>query len=121
MIPYDEHMGFHTTVRAPGDAVVEADVGAHLHNPMGILHGGVLVGMMDSAMGAAMTSLLEPGETTTNMEFHVRFLRPTVEGHLRATAHIIKQGRLAVVWEATVTNEEGDEVARATSTFLKLR
>ncbi len=116
-VPYDETMDFAAHERGPGDWVVSVDADARFHNPEGVVHGGVLTGLLDSAMGRSMTSLLEPGQHTTNHEFHVRFLRPVTTGKITATARILKQGRTLVVWEAIATCE-GDEVARATSTFL---
>lgn len=117
-VPYDDLLAFRRTLRGPGDVVVEVDVDDRYHNPQGVLHGGVLCGLLDSAMGASLTSTLGPAEQCTNMEFHIRFLRPTVAGRLRAEARFIKRGRTAVVMEAWATNADGEEVARASSTFL---
>lgn len=118
-VPYDEAMGFVRTLRGPGDVVVEANADARWHNPMGVVHGGILMGMMDSAMGASMTSLLEPGQRTTNSEMQVRMLAPVSEGHLVAEARIVHRTRKTVLWEATVSHD-GAFVARASSTFLIL-
>ena len=116
-VPYDDALGFRKTVRCPGDVVIEVDVDERLHNPMGSLHGGVLMVLLDSAMGNNMTMLLEPGQTTTNTEMQVRFLAPVVAGALVAEAHILHRTNRSVLWEATVRHA-GAVVARATSTFL---
>lgn len=116
-VPYDDLLGFHKTVRGPGDVVVSLEVDARHHNPMGVLHGGILVGLMDSAMGNNMTTLLEPGQRTTNTELQVRFLAPVTAGRLVAEACILHRTPRAVLWEATVKHDEAI-VARATSTFL---
>lgn len=117
-VPYDDFMGFRRTVHGPGDVVIEVEVDERHHNPMGVLHGGVLCGLLDSAMGATVTSLLAPGQQCTNGDLHARFLRPTTTGRLRASATVVKQGKTAIVMEAVVHNEAGDEVARGSSTFL---
>lgn len=117
-VPYDDFMGFTKTVIGPGDVRVEATVDARHHNPMGVLHGGVLMGLMDSAMGSSMTSLLADGERTTNGEMQVRLLAPVRAGHLVASARILHETARTVLWEATVEHE-GALVARATSTFIR--
>ncbi|MGB1585653.1 MAG: PaaI family thioesterase [Thermoplasmatota archaeon] len=119
-IPFDDFMGFARTVRGPGDVMVVADVDARHHNPMGVVHGGVLMGLMDSAMGASMTSLLEPGERTTNSEMQVRLVAPVEAGELVATAQRLHETARTILWEATVTHE-GRIVARATSTFIRMK
>ena len=117
-VPFDDLLHFRRTLRAPGDVVVEVDVDERYHNPMGIVHGGVLCGLLDTAMGASVTSTLAAGETCINMDFHVRFLRPAVRGRLLAEARWVRRGKGTVVMEASVHDDAGEEVARASSTFL---
>jgi uncharacterized protein (TIGR00369 family) len=118
---YDEHMGFRFQVgeMERGRTVILADVGESMHNPMGTLHGGVLCGLADSAMGSAMFTILDDGEGCTNFDLAIRFLRPTRTGRLRAEGHIVKEGRTICVAEARITDEAGDLVARADSSFLR--
>lgn len=119
-IPYDAHMGFRLLSWSPDGAVVAADVGPHVANPTGVLHGGVLMGLADSAMGLTVTGLLGPGEVGTNADLQMRFLRPTTTGRLTATARVVRRGRRTLVLEADVTDAAGKLVARASSTFLVL-
>lgn len=118
---YDRHMGFRLASWSPAGAVVEVEVrpGA-LANPTGVLHGGVLAGLADSAMGLTVTGLLPPGAAATNVDLALRFLRPTTKGRLTATARVVRQGRRTLAMEADVTDAEGRLVARASSTFLVL-
>lgn len=118
---YDRRMGFRLVSAGPAGAVMEATVAAgQFANPTGVLHGGVLMGLADSAMGMTMCALLGPGQAGTNTDLQVRFLRPTTAGTLRATARVVRQGRRAVVLECDVTDAAGKLVARASSTFLVL-
>jgi uncharacterized protein (TIGR00369 family) len=89
-------------------------------NPSGVLHGGVLMGLADSAMGMTVCGLLGPGKTSTNTDLQIRFLRPTTEGRLTATARVVRKGRRTIVMEADVTDAAGKLVARASSTFMVL-
>lgn len=119
-IPYDGHMGFRLRSWSPDGAVVEADVDGRFANPTGVLHGGVLMGLADSAMGLTVTGLLDEGQAGTNTDLQMRFLRPTTSGRLTATARVVRKGRRTLVLECDVTDAAGNLVARASSNFLVL-
>lgn len=119
-IPYDGHMGFRLVAWSPDGAVVEADVDGRFANPTGVLHGGVLMGLADSAMGLTVTGLLADGQAGTNTDLQMRFLRPTKAGRLTATARVVRRGRRTLVLEADILDAAGKLVARASSTFLVL-
>jgi uncharacterized protein (TIGR00369 family) len=118
---YDDHMGFRFQLgeMERGRTVILADVAEPMHNPMGTVHGGVLCGLADSAMGSAMFTILDDGEGCTNFDLAIRFLRPTRTGHLRAEGRILKEGRTICVAEALITDQDGELVARADSSFLR--
>ena len=119
-IPYDGHMGFRLESWSPDGAVVSAAADGRFANPTGVLHGGVLMGLADSAMGLTVTGLLAAGEAGTNTDLQMRFLRPTTGGKLTATARVVRRGRRTLVLEADVTDAAGKLVARASSNFLVL-
>lgn len=119
-IPYDAHMGFRLVSWSPEGAVVEADVDGRFANPAGVLHGGVLMGLADSAMGLTVTGLLAEGQAGTNTDLQMRFLRPTKHGRLTATARVVRRGRRTLVLECDVADAAGKLVARASSSFLVL-
>lgn len=119
-IPYDGFMGFRLVSWSPDGAVVEADVDGRFANPTGVVHGGVLMGLADSAMGLTVTGLLGEGKAGTNTDLQMRFLRPTKHGRITATARVVRKGRRTLVLECDVVDEAGRLVARASSTFLVL-
>ena len=119
-IPYDAQMGFRLVAWSPDGAVVEADVDGRFANPTGVLHGGVLMGLADSAMGLTVTGLLGAGQAGTNTDLQMRFLRPTKDGRLTGTARVVRRGRRTLTLECDVTDAAGKLVARASSTFLVL-
>jgi uncharacterized protein (TIGR00369 family) len=119
-IPYDGQMGFRLVSWSRDGAVVEADVDARFANPTGVVHGGVLMGLADSAMGLTVTGLLEGDQAGTNMDFQMRFLRPVKSGRLVATARVVRRGRRTLVLECDVSDSTGKLVARASSGFLAL-
>lgn len=119
---YDEHMGFtfHVEEMERGRTVLSVDADERFHNPNGRAHGGLLCGLADSAMGSVMFTVLGDGETCTNVDLSIKFLRPTVTGALRAEGSVLKAGRTVCVAEARILDAEGRLVARAESTFLRM-
>jgi uncharacterized protein (TIGR00369 family) len=89
-------------------------------NPAGIVQGGFLSAMLDSAMGASAVSALEGRKAfVSNAELKVSFLRTVREGEvLTCTATVSSRGRTVMFLEGTVVNDEATEVARATSTYI---
>lgn len=87
------------------------------HNPYGTLHGGVVMALMDSAMGHVVGAAVHAhGRFNAAAQMSVNFLAPVRAGTLRARARIVKVGKRLAVVEASAENEEG--VAIATSTAV---
>ena len=91
------------------------------HNPMGTLHGGVMVDIMDAAMGMAFASSLNKGELFTTINLQINYMKQVIEGRLTATASIIKRGRSVGFLESELRDEQGDLVATAQSTCKVLK
>ena len=101
--------------RGVGTAVLE--VTTALHNPNGVVHGAVLFAMVDTAMGAATMSSLDPGLACASIEVHLRFLRAATTGRLAAETNIVKGGRRVVQLEGRVRDASGELVAIASGSF----
>ena len=74
--PISELMGFRGVSAEPGRAVFEMEPGPQHYNPIGSVHGGVALTLLDSAMGCAVHTLLEPGVGYTTLEVKTNFVRP---------------------------------------------
>jgi uncharacterized protein (TIGR00369 family) len=120
-VPIAKLIGFTMTSIEPGKAVVDFEAGEQHANPMGTLHGGVLCDIADAAMGMAYAANLGENETFTTLELKINFLKPVWKARLRATGHVVKQGRTVGLVECDIVDEGGSLVARATSTCLTLR
>ncbi|HEV8643076.1 MAG TPA: PaaI family thioesterase [Methylomirabilota bacterium] len=119
--PIAELVGFTLTSVEPGRAVVELEATERHANPMGTLHGGVLCDVADAAMGIAYASTLGEAETFTTLELKINFLKPVWKAKLRAEGRVVKAGRTVGLVECDVRDDQGELVARATSTCLTLR
>ncbi|MET0387582.1 MAG: PaaI family thioesterase [Polyangiales bacterium] len=103
-----------------GFVVVEArPSGKHL-NPAGIVQGGYVAAVMDTACGCAVHSVLPPSTAFTTLELKVAYHRAvtTDTGVLRAEGRILSSGRRAAFSEAKVFDAAGKLIASATSSLL---
>lgn len=119
--PVAELVGFDLESYEDGVARMTMEVSARHHNPMGIVHGGVLCDLADGAMGVAFAASLEEGESFTTLQLQSQFLRPVREGRLVAEARVVHRGRRVGVVECEIADGDGRPVARLSSTCLVLR
>ncbi len=114
-----------------GLSLVEKDVGRtkwkmladeRFANPAGVIQGGFLSAMIDSAMGASVITFVEDRKVfATNTDLTVRFLRPgRVGSQLYCEATVVSGGKTVAFVEAKVTDEEERLVALGSSTYLLL-
>ena len=104
----------------PGQTVWTMKVDERFLNPAGIVQGGFIAAMLDSAMGAsAVTGAGKKNISVANTEMKVSFLRPAKLGStLTCTAQVLKPGSVISFLEAKVTNEAGQLIATASSSYL---
>jgi uncharacterized protein (TIGR00369 family) len=102
-------------------AVGSLRAGPQHANPMGTLHGGVLCDLADAAMGMAFVSTLAPDESFTTMGLSIHFFRPVWQADLRAEARVVNRGRTIGYVECDVLDQDGRQIAKASSTCIVLR
>ncbi|CAG9168606.1 hypothetical protein LMG23992_01214 [Cupriavidus laharis] len=120
--PISQALGFWLAEVGDGFAVFEGDPGPHLFNPMGTVHGGWALTLIDSATGCAANSVLPAGTGYTTVETKGNFSRPIKAdtGRVRAEGRVVSQGRQIVTAEARVLAADGRILAHGTSTLLVL-
>jgi acyl-CoA thioesterase len=97
--PFATTIGLHF-LEAPrqGIARVWLEVSDHLRNPHGVLHGGVMFSMADTGMGAALYTLLGPGESCVTIEIKMNYLLPVTSGRLDCVSRVLnKNGAMGVI------------------------
>jgi uncharacterized protein (TIGR00369 family) len=91
--PLMEHLGIHVTAAEPGRVTMEVVPAAEHLNLGGIVHGGLLSTLMDSATGFALHTTLAPGDTPPHLSASYRFIGMAQPGvALRAAAEVLKAG-----------------------------
>ena len=89
-------------------------------NPMGQVHGGIAMTLLDSAAGACVHSTLAPGQFYATLETTVNLVR-TVRADgppLRAEGTVVHRGGTVATSEARLVDDDGRLYAHATSTCL---
>ena len=121
--PIGATMGFRLVEVAPGRAVFEGAAGPHLLNPLGGVHGGVALTLIDSAAGCAVHSELPAGVGYTTVETKVNFTRPVPPdgSPIRCEGRVVTRGRQIATAEARLLSAEGKVLAHGTSTLIILQ
>ena len=118
--PISELMGFRLVLAEPGRAVFEMEPGPQHYNPIGSVHGGVALTLLDSAMGCAVHTLLAAGVGYTTLEVKTNFVRPiTAEtGVIQCEGIVIHQGSRIATAEGKLTDASGKLLEHGTTTCL---
>lgn len=104
-----------------GALVWEYRVDPAHHNPNGVLHGGVLMALLDTAMGFEVARHARAGGKFNGVaEMSTRFLAPVREGLVRAEASIVKVGKRLAVVDGRALAPDGTLVATASATHALL-
>jgi len=83
----------------------------------GVVHGGVLMALADSLGGlCAFLNLPEGAAGTTTIESKTNFLRPVRGGRVHGVARPLHAGRMVIVVDTELRDDEGRLVARVTQT-----
>jgi uncharacterized protein (TIGR00369 family) len=113
-------LGFRLVDVAEGYALFEGEPSGRILNPMGVVHGGFALTLIDSACGCAGHTLLPPGAGYGTLETKANFVRPIKfdTGTLRAEGRVLAQGRTIITSEGKVTDAQGRLYAHGTSTCM---
>ena len=106
----------------PGEVAFGLDIGEHLYNPIGSVHGGVFCTLLDSAMGCAVHASLDRGQAYTTLELKVNIVKAlTVKTpSVVATGQVVSAGRRVITASGQITGPDGTLYAHATTTCLVL-
>src|SRR3970040_2180396 len=116
--PFWELLGIEVVEIDDGYAKLVMPFHEKLTQPYGIVHGGAVFSLADSAVGFATTSLVEPQRKRITIEMKINFLAPVKDGVMEAKARVLRKGRI-IPAEVDITNN-GILVAKAIATYIIL-
>jgi uncharacterized protein (TIGR00369 family) len=116
-------MGFTLVEVEHGFAAFEGEPSARVLNPMGAVHGGWALTLIDSCTGCAGHTTLPAGVGYGTVETKVNFVRPIAPttGKLRAEGRVLALGRTLITAEGKLTDARGKLYAHGTSTCMIIR
>ncbi len=120
-VPYAKLIGLELGEMKPGEANLHLDIRDELKQNQGVVHGGAVASLIDTAAAFAVVTRLEPGERVTTTDLTIHYLRPITSGRLTATARIVRGGRRLFVLAVQVTNDHEVLVATAVTGYIKLQ
>ena len=112
-MPFGRRLGIELVSAEPHEVVLRLAWAEDLCTAGGVLHGGVIMGLADSAGGfCAFLNLPEGARGTATIESKTNFFGAVREGHVTATARPLHKGRTTIVVETDVHDASGRHVAR---------
>jgi uncharacterized protein (TIGR00369 family) len=120
--PISATLGFRLVEAESDRAVFEGRPSPALLNPLGSVHGGWALTLIDSATGCALQTALDAGFGYTTIETKVNFVRPIAAnaGIVRCEGRLLTRGRQIATAEASLKNDQGKLLAHGSSTLMIL-
>jgi uncharacterized protein (TIGR00369 family) len=118
--PIADLLGFDLVEAESGRAVFEGTPEYRHYNPIGTVHGGFALTLMDSCMSCAVQTMLKQGEIYTTLELKVNLVRAITKDTelIRATGRLIHRGRTTGTAEGDVRDAAGNLLAHGTTTCM---
>jgi acyl-CoA thioesterase len=91
-----------------------------LKQNQGILHGGAIASLLDTAAAFAVLTLLNPPERASTVDLTVTFLRPVTKGKVVAEARVTRAGKRLFAVRIEAFDDSGLLLATAMTTYIKL-
>ncbi len=106
-------LGLNFEEMGPDRVVAFFETGDDLHQPWGLVHGGVFTAVIETvATTGAYQAVKDRGQLAVGVNNVTDFLRPHQQGRLRVVAEPLQQGKSQQLWQAIVEREDGKTVAR---------
>jgi acyl-CoA thioesterase len=119
-VPYAHLLGIEIVRLERGEATLALGSRPELMRMAGIMHGGALASLMDSASAFAALTIIGADAHTVTVDLTLHFLRPVTEGLVEARARVLRAGRRIITVSIEATNADGKSVATALTTYLKI-
>lgn len=121
--PIAQLLGFRLVEVAPGHAVFECTPGERHYNPIGVVHGGLAMTLLDSAMGCCVQTKMPAGAGYTTLEAKTNLVRAitSATGTVRAIGRLIHAGSRIATAEGRIEDAAGKLYAHATTTCIVLQ
>ena len=119
--PVSSMLGMEIVEYGEGRAKFAMNVDKRYHNPMGTVHGGIITSLAEDAMGVALMSTLEKGESFVTLELKMNFIKSVQSGRITAKGKVVHRGKTIALVESDIEDSEGNLIAKSVSTQMVLK
>jgi len=119
-VPYANFLGLQLGEVRTGEASIHLDIRDELRQNQGVVHGGAIASLIDTASAFAVLTQINLDERVTTTDLTIHYLRPATNGRIAATARTVRGGRRLFVLTVDVHDEAGALIATAVTTYIKI-
>ena len=119
-VPYAKFLGLQLGEVRSGEVSIHLDVRDELKQNQGVVHGGAIASLIDTAAAFAVLTQIEIDERVTTTELTIHYLRPATSGRMTAMARIIRGGRRLFVLSVDIRDQRQALIATAVTTYIKI-
>lgn len=117
LAPFEEYLGIHITSAGEGKATLSMPFSALHCQGMGLMHGGAVVSLADTALAIAIKTVLPEGTHFATIDMSLKFHAPVRWGQVLAHAVVTEQSARDIRGEVSVITEEGIRAATFQAVF----
>jgi uncharacterized protein (TIGR00369 family) len=118
IIGLTKFLGFTLVEATRGRVVISLRVEKKLLQVHGVMHGGVMAALADTAGGLASYMACPPGTRVATIEMKINYLEAISKGTLKAVAEVVRIGRHTSVVDCDITDSRRRLVGKALMTFF---
>lgn len=118
--PFPRHLPFTLERIEPDHCQVRVDIQPCHMQPYGIVHGGVIAALIDTATFWAAFARIPEDAGMVNVDLKLNYLKAISEGVLHAEGRCIRPGRNISYSEAWIRDQAGNLIAHGTSSLMTL-
>ena len=118
-VAYAKFIGLELCELKSGDVSVCLDVRDDVKQNHGVVHGGAIASLIDTASAFVILTAIDENERVTTTDLTIHYLRPVTVGRMLARARIVRGGRRRFVVNVEVENE-GRLAATAVTGYVKI-
>jgi uncharacterized protein (TIGR00369 family) len=119
-VPFLKTLGIQVESVGPGMATLLLPVRHEIMRNDGIVHGGAVASVIDSAFAFAIIPLLAENERTVTIDLTIHYVRPLSSGVSKTVARVVRAGRRVITASAELFDDNGKLAATALSTYLRM-
>ena len=118
-VPFARLIGIRLDELEFGQASLFLDVRDELKQNNGVVHGGALASLIDTATAFAGTTVIRATERLATADLTIKYLSPLTSGRAIALANVIKTGKRLITIAVNVQDQDGTPIAAALSTYIR--